>query len=204
MTTTRRKPAPGTVVREPSVRARIVVIRGSRVILDRDIAELYGVGTRALNQAVARNRTRFPADFAFRLTATEVSNLKSQSVTSSSHGGRRKLPRAFTEHGVAMLLWRSAQQARRSGKRGDHARLRAAPRSRTVARRAHGEDHGSRAEVRRPVRSRVRRDPAFDGSSRATRSTTTPNRIHHRAGTRGEIPGTWSALNWLGNARESQ
>ena len=103
MTTTRRKPAPGTVVREPSVRARIVVIRGSRVILDRDIAELYGVGTRALNQAVARNRTRFPADFAYRLTATEVSNLKSQSVTSSSHGGRRKLPRAFTEHGVAML-----------------------------------------------------------------------------------------------------
>lgn len=86
-----------------SVPARIVVVRGVRVILDRDLAELYGVTTKALNQAVSRNRARFPADFALRLTRRESANLRSQSVTSSFHGGSRYLPRAFTEHGIAML-----------------------------------------------------------------------------------------------------
>lgn len=72
-------------------------------MLDSDLAELYGVPTRTLNQAVSRNASRFPADFAFRLTRLEAKNLKSQFVTSSSHGGSRKLPRVFTEQGVAML-----------------------------------------------------------------------------------------------------
>lgn len=72
-------------------------------MLDADLAELYGVPTKALNQAVTRNSRRFPFDFSFRLTRSETANLKSQSVTSSSHGGRRTLPRAFTEQGVAML-----------------------------------------------------------------------------------------------------
>ncbi len=71
-------------------------------MLDRDLAELYGVPTGALNQAVSRNIRRFPPDFMFQLTRQELANLKSQFVT-SSWGGVRKLPRAFTEHGVAML-----------------------------------------------------------------------------------------------------
>jgi len=72
-------------------------------MLDSDLAELYGVETKVLNQAVARNAARFPADFAFHITAGELTNLISQSVTSSLHGGRRKPARVFTEQGVAML-----------------------------------------------------------------------------------------------------
>src|SRR5436190_22664268 len=81
----------------------ILAIRGQKVLLDADLAPMYGVTVKALNQAVKRNLTRFPADFMFELTADEVSNLRSQFVTSSSWGGRRYLPRAFTEQGVAML-----------------------------------------------------------------------------------------------------
>jgi hypothetical protein len=80
----------------------IHVIRGQKVMLDRDLAALYEVPTGSLNQAVRRNLARFPGDFMFQLTSKEAENLKSQSVT-SSWGGRRKLPSAFTEHGVAML-----------------------------------------------------------------------------------------------------
>lgn len=82
----------------------IHVIRGQRVMLDSDLAKLYRVTTKALNQAVRRNADRFPDDFAYQLTAQEVADLKSQIVTSSGeHGGRRTPPWAFTEHGVAML-----------------------------------------------------------------------------------------------------
>jgi hypothetical protein len=80
------------------------VIRGQRVLLDADLARLYGVTTAALNQAVKRHAERFPDDFAYQLTQQEFTNLMSQTVISSlGHGGRRKLPWAFTEHGVAML-----------------------------------------------------------------------------------------------------
>jgi hypothetical protein len=71
-------------------------------MLDEDLAELYEVPTRQLNQQVKRNIDRFPEDFMFQLTSEEFENLKSQNVT-SSWGGRRKLPFAFTEHGVLML-----------------------------------------------------------------------------------------------------
>lgn len=81
---------------------KIRTIRGVQVILDYDLAELYGVETRVLNQAVARNLQRFPDDFRFQLTKEESTILKSQIVT-SSWGGTRKLPYAFTEQGVAML-----------------------------------------------------------------------------------------------------
>jgi hypothetical protein len=80
----------------------IYMIRSEKVLLDEDLAHLYGVTTRVLNQAVRRHINRFPRDFAFPLTRQEVAILKSQSVT-SSWGGRRKLPLAFTEQGVAML-----------------------------------------------------------------------------------------------------
>jgi hypothetical protein len=73
------------------------------VILDRDLAEMYGVEPRALNQAVARNLERFPEDFMFRLTPDEASLLRSRIVISRSWGGQRHLPHAFTEQGVAML-----------------------------------------------------------------------------------------------------
>jgi hypothetical protein len=83
---------------------RIYFIRGERVMLDFDLANLYGVTTKRLNEQLKRNQERFPSDFAFRLTYQEVINLRSQIATSSDeHGGRRYLPWAFTEHGVAML-----------------------------------------------------------------------------------------------------
>ena len=81
---------------------RIFQTRGKRVMLDRDLAELYGVATKVLKQAVKRNQKRFPSDFAFRLTRIEVVNLRSQIVT-SSWGGTRYPPYVFTEQGVAML-----------------------------------------------------------------------------------------------------
>jgi hypothetical protein len=83
--------------------ARIHTVRGQRVMLDSDLAEVYGVETRHVNQAVDRNEHRFPPRYAFRLTTDEWDNLKSQIVTSRSWGGRRKLPRVFTEHGAVML-----------------------------------------------------------------------------------------------------
>ena len=80
-----------------------MMVRGQKVILDRDIAGLYEVATGALIQAVKRNVTRFPSDFMFQLSAREFKNLKSQTVISSLWGGRRTAPYAFTEQGVAML-----------------------------------------------------------------------------------------------------
>lgn len=79
--------------------------RGQRVMMDRDLAELYGVSTKALNQAVKRHASRFPSDFMFRLTPDETRDWKSQIVTSNSglKMGHRKPPSAFTEQGVAML-----------------------------------------------------------------------------------------------------
>jgi len=81
----------------------IAIVRGHKVMLDEDLAALYGVPTKALIQAVKRNQSRFPADFMFQLDRTEVVILRSQTVTSRSWGGRRTRPYAFTEQGVAML-----------------------------------------------------------------------------------------------------
>lgn len=90
------------IIPDELVMNKIYFIRGHKVMLDSDLAELYEVETRALNQAVSRNEERFPLDFMFELSEKEWENLKSQSVT-SSWGGRRKLPSVFTEHGVLML-----------------------------------------------------------------------------------------------------
>jgi len=81
----------------------IRLIRGDKVILDEDLAELYGVETKNLVKAVKRNLDRFPADFMFQLTNQEFSDLRFQSGTSSQWGGRRTPPYAFSEQGVAML-----------------------------------------------------------------------------------------------------
>ncbi|HVR24532.1 MAG TPA: ORF6N domain-containing protein [Candidatus Polarisedimenticolia bacterium] len=86
-----------------AVESRILLLRHQRVILDTDIAELYGVPVKVLNQQVKRNRERFPADFVFQLTSKEDEVLRSQSVTSKQgRGGRRYAPYAFTEHGAIM------------------------------------------------------------------------------------------------------
>lgn len=84
-----------------TITQRIVLLRGQKVILDSDLAALYGVETRRLNEQVRRNPGRFPADFIFEVTTDEFANLKSHFAT-SSWGGRRKLPLAFTEHGAIM------------------------------------------------------------------------------------------------------
>ncbi len=96
------KKQPEITVPDEIVMNKIYVIRGYKVMLDSDLAELYGVETRVLNQAVNRNIDRFPSDFMFQLTSEEWEILISQNVT-SSWGGRRKLPFVFSELGVAML-----------------------------------------------------------------------------------------------------
>ena len=91
-----------SLLSEETIANKIYFIRNQKVMLDRDLAILYGIETKVLNQAVKRNMSRFPEDFMFQLTEIEFQNLKSQIVT-SSWGGTRKLPYAFTEHGVLML-----------------------------------------------------------------------------------------------------
>ena len=85
------------------IERHILLIRGQKVMLSPDLAELYQVETKVLVQAMKRNRERFPRDFMFQLTKAEYANLKSQFVTSSWGGARRAAPYAFTEQGVAML-----------------------------------------------------------------------------------------------------
>jgi len=86
-----------------TVENAIHLIRGQRVMLDSDLARIYGTSTMRLNEQCRRNRKRFPLDFAFQLAREEFTNLVSQNAISSSHGGRRKLPWVFTEHGAIML-----------------------------------------------------------------------------------------------------
>ena len=90
-----------------TIRTKIHFVRGQRVMLDNDLAEIYGVETKVFNQAVKRNSERFPVHFRFQLTEIEFDKLRSQIVTSREqvweHGGRRYLPYAFTEQGIAML-----------------------------------------------------------------------------------------------------
>lgn len=111
----KKKRQPAAPVPAAQIEQSIHVLRGQRIMLDADLAPLYGVTVSALNQAVKRNRERFPEDFAFQLTQQEVTSLKSQNVISKpGRGGRRTRPWAFTEHGVAMLssVLRSRQAVR--------------------------------------------------------------------------------------------
>src|SRR2546423_584921 len=106
----------------------IHLLRGQKVMLDSDLAALYGVTTGNLNKAVARNRDRFPSDFCFRLRRDEARNLIFQFGISKSRGGRRHLPYAFTEQGVAMLS--SVLNSPPSGERTRLACWRGRPRPR--------------------------------------------------------------------------
>src|SRR5918999_2585500 len=87
----------------PAIQKRILVVRERHVMLDEDLAELYGVETRRLIEQVKRNIERFPSDFMFQLSKEEAAALRSQSATSGGRGGRRYAPYVFTEQGVAML-----------------------------------------------------------------------------------------------------
>ncbi|MGO9200971.1 MAG: ORF6N domain-containing protein [Limisphaerales bacterium] len=86
-----------------AIESRIHLIRETKVMLDADLAELYGVATKNLNKAVERNRERFPEDFMFQLSLREFAGLRFRFGTSKSRGGRRYLPYAFTQEGIAML-----------------------------------------------------------------------------------------------------
>lgn len=92
----------GEMIPQEVVEQKIFVIRGHKVMIDKELAVLYGVETRDLNKAVSRNLDRFPEDFMFQLTEEEFKNLMFHFGT-SSWGGTRKMPRAFTEHGILML-----------------------------------------------------------------------------------------------------
>jgi len=99
-----RKPSVALALPEKDIVNRIFFIRGQKVMIDRDLAEMYGVETRVLKQAVRRNSTRFPEDFMFEMTSEELENWRSQFVTSNSDKmGLRYAPFCFTEQGVAML-----------------------------------------------------------------------------------------------------
>jgi hypothetical protein len=98
-----RQPKTSAIVPLERIESRIFLIRGHKVMLDSDLAELYGVTTKRLNEQVKRNRERFPADFMFQLTSGEATSLTSQIATSKQgRGGRRYRPYAFTEHGAIM------------------------------------------------------------------------------------------------------
>jgi hypothetical protein len=101
----KKLPKPSLGLPSPErIEQSIHVTRGQRVMIDSDLARLYGVATSRLNEQVARNLERFPDDFSFTLTWQEFTDLKSQNaIASLGHGGRRTPPRVFTEHGVAML-----------------------------------------------------------------------------------------------------
>lgn len=90
------------IVLVDSIESKIHIIRGKKVMIDSELATLYGATTKKFNQQIKRNLKRFPDDFMFKLTAKETANLRSQIVTSSLHGGRRYLPYVFTEHGALM------------------------------------------------------------------------------------------------------
>jgi hypothetical protein len=90
------------MISSKQIEKKIYVLRDHKIMLDRDLAELYGTETKALNQALKRNPDRFPDDFAFQLTEIEFESLRSQFVT-TNRGGSRYLPYAFTEHGILML-----------------------------------------------------------------------------------------------------
>ena len=98
------KKAAANLVSHEQLESVIHIVRGQRVMLDSDLAALYGTTTMRLNEQVSRNLERFPGDFSFVITQQEFSDLISQiAISKEGRGGRRKLPRVFTEHGVAML-----------------------------------------------------------------------------------------------------
>jgi len=103
-----------SIVLVEQVQSKILFLRGEKVIMDSDLAALYGVPTKRLNEQIKRNHERFPPDFMFQLTAEEVDGLRSQiATTNKGSGGRRYKPYAFTEHGAIMAASGRFRQALR-------------------------------------------------------------------------------------------
>src|ERR1035437_5958261 len=139
----------------------ILLIRGHKVMLSIELANLYQVEPRALIQAIKRNLNRFPSDFMFQLMAEEWENLKSQFVI-SSRGGVRTPPYAFTEQGVAMLSSVLNSDRAVQGQHRDHARLRAVAAVAGVQRCPRAQAGNAGEEIRRAVQGCVRRHPAVN------------------------------------------
>jgi len=165
---------------------RLRRIRGQKVMLDSDLARVYGVTTSRLNEAVKRNRDRFPEDFMFQLTRQEFTDLMSQiAISSSRHGGRRKLPYAFTEHGAIMAanvlsspraVQMSPPQADRAGLCADARGAQRHPRTGAQAGRARA---GTQAASRHPRGDHRGHPPAHHEPHRPAtfaRTQTSPHR----------------------------
>jgi hypothetical protein len=129
------------------VERRIYLIRGEKVMLDYDLALLYGVETRAPKQAVRRNGDRFPADFMFELTRDEIDILVSQTVIRGRGKFGGAAPMAFTEQGVAMLSSVLRSKTRRAGQHRHHANLRPAARAASLQHRPGPQARSPRAEI---------------------------------------------------------
>lgn len=157
-----------------SVERAIRVVRGQRVLLDEDLAAMYQVEVKALNQAVRRNPARFPADFMFRLTPEEVGRLK-VTICDLRRGGARQAPevRARCVHGARRrhAVQRAAQPSRHSRQRRDHARLRAPAAAARAERRPRAQDRCAREPIRRSVSRRVRRHPRAHGGPREAQAS---------------------------------
>ena len=155
-----------SVVTVEGIQKRIFLLRGQKVMLDVDLAQLYGVTSGRLNEAVKRNRDRFPIDFMFQLTKLEFENLKSHiAISSSEWGGRRHPPFAFTERGVAMLSSVLRSHRAVQGQHYHHAHVRAATRAGRHTQRACDQADRVGAQGRRPRRTHqvaLRSNPAVD------------------------------------------
>ena len=145
---------------------RIYFVRGHRVMLDTDLAELYGVETKRLNEQVRRNPERFPPDFMFRLTVGEWKSLRSQNATLKPGAHRKYLPYVFTEHGALMLAnVLNSERAAQTNKRASSARVRALAPTAFIQCRTGSQTGISGEKIRHPVQTGVRRHSRINGTT---------------------------------------
>ncbi len=163
-----RTPSENSIVPIGLITQKIYFVRSARVMLDADLARLYGVATKNLNKAVKRNMRRFPQDFMFQLSPDEMRNLRFQIGTSRrGQGGRRYAPYAFTEQGIAMLSSVLRSAPRRTSERRDHAHLRAASRDAGNPRGAAPKNRRDGEAVRRKISGCFRNYSADAGNASA-------------------------------------
>ncbi len=141
------------------IKQKIYVVRGERVMLDTDLAKIYGVETKMFNRAVKRNLKRFPEDFMFQLSAEEDEGLRFQIGTSNKgRGGRRYLPFVFTEHGAPAGGEYFEQRQSRRSERAGRSRFRQAAANAHFKRGTGEKGRSARTQIRREFQNRVRRD----------------------------------------------
>jgi hypothetical protein len=177
-------PSKDSIVPIGLISQKIYFVRSARVMLDADLARLYGVATKNLNKAVKRNMRRFPSDFMFQLSANEMRNLRFQIGTSRrGQGGRRYAPYVFTEQGIAMLS-SVLRSARRASERRDHADLCAASRDAGNPRGVAPKNRRDGEAVRREISGRFRNYPADAGNTGASEKI---DRISRKTRTHREV-----------------